>query len=145
MRVLGLDVGDRRIGVAMSDPLGMTAQRLMVLQRDTAAADVEAVRDLVERHGASAVVMGLPMTLRGERGPQAQRVEAFAHALRQRLAVPVHFVDERFTTVQGTRALRETGVPARKQKPLIDQVAAQLILQHFLDAQRSAHQLPDDR
>ncbi len=144
MRILGLDVGDRRIGVAMSDPLGMTAQRLTVLQRSTATADVEAVNALVERHAVGALVIGLPVTLRGARGPQAQRVEAFAQALRQRLAVPVHFVDERLTTVQGTRALQETGVPARKQKPLIDQVAAQLILQHFLDVQRPP-QTHDDR
>ena len=135
-RVLGLDVGDVRIGVALSDPLGFTAQRLTVLERAGLAQDLETLCRLVERHGVAAVVVGLPLTMRGERGPQAQKVAAFCEALRKRLTVPVELIDERLTTVQGTRALQETGTRGRKRKAMIDQVAAQLILQQFLDAGR---------
>ena len=135
-RVLGLDVGDVRIGVALSDPLGLTAQRLTVIERTALAQDVAAVESLVEQHGVQAVVVGLPLTMRGERGPQAQKVAAFSAALRRRLAVPVELVDERLTTVQGERALREIGTRGRKRKTVIDQVAAQLILQQFLDTER---------
>ena len=138
MRVLALDVGDRRIGVAISDPSGIVAQPLTVVVRQGMAVDVEAVRALVEAHAAGAVVVGLPLTLRGERGPQAQKVLDGVERLRQQPAVPIHLVDERLTTVQGERSLRETGTPARKRKQVIDQVAAQLILQQFLETQRRA-------
>ena len=136
MRVLGLDVGDRRIGVALSDALGLTAQRLTVLEREGTAKDAAAVCALVEQHGAEAVVVGLPLTLRGDEGPQAKKVLAFAQTLRRRLSVPVQLIDERMTTVQGERALLETGASRRARKQVIDQVAAQLILQQFLDTQR---------
>jgi putative Holliday junction resolvase len=137
MRVLGLDVGDRRIGVALSDALGLTAQPLTVLVRRGPSVDLEAIRELVVRHEARAVVIGLPLTLRGAQGPQAQKVVAFSEALRGRLEVPVQLVDERLTTVQGTRILREAGVSRQKRKAVIDQMAAQLILQQFLDQQRA--------
>lgn len=136
MRALGLDVGDRRIGVALSDSLGVSAQRLTVLERRGPVQDAEAVRTLAEAHGVEVVVVGLPLTMRGERGIQAGKVSAFADQLRRRVSVPVRLVDERLTTVQGERALREIGTKARKRKHLIDQVAAQLILQQFLDTQR---------
>jgi len=138
MRVIGLDVGDRRIGVALSDPLGFTAQRLTVLERTRVSQDVEAVRVLVERHGVQTVVVGLPLTMRGERGPQAQKVASFSDELRRRLAIPIEFIDERLTTVQGSRALQEIGTRGRKRKAVIDQVAAQLILQQYLDMAREA-------
>ncbi len=141
MRVLGLDVGDRRIGVAVSDALGLTAQRVAVLERRGMSRDVEAVQALVEQYGACAVVVGLPLTMRGERGVQAGKVTVFADALRRRIAVPVELLDERLTTVQGARALRETGASRRRRKAAIDQVAAQLILQDFLDRRRQ-HESP---
>ena len=135
-RWLGLDVGDVRIGVALSDPLGFTAQRLTVIERVGLAPDVEAVRLLVEQHGVQAVVVGLPLTMRGEQGPQARKVVAFSNELRKQLVVPIELIDERLTTVQGSRALQETGTRGRKRKAVIDQVAAQLILQQFLDMTR---------
>ena len=135
-RMMGLDVGDRRIGVALSDPLGITAQRLALLERRKTSADVEAVSALAKQHAVRVIVIGLPLTLRGEIGPQAKKVEAFAEALRRKTAVPVELVDERLTTVQGERALRETGASRQKRKATIDQVAAQLILQQFLDRGR---------
>ena len=140
MRVLGLDVGDRRIGVAVSDALGLTAQPLAVLTRQSLAADLDVIRTLVDHHGASAVVVGLPLTLRGERGPQAEKVVAFTEQLRRGVAVPIHLIDERLTTVQGSRALTEMGVGHKRKKAVVDQVAAQLILQQFLDLQRHREQ-----
>ena len=137
MRVLGLDVGERRIGVALSDSLGLTAQRLAVLARRRIAEDLEAICALIAKHQVESVVIGLPLMMRGGRGPQAQRVASFAEALRRCVAVPIHLVDERLTTVQGERALLETGASRRKRKEVIDQVAAQLILQQFLDGQRT--------
>lgn len=136
MRVLGLDVGDRRIGVALSDVLGLTAQRLTLLERQSLAKDLAAVHALIAAHQIERIIIGLPLTLKGEQGIQAQKVSVFAQRLRRQVAVPVELVDERLTTVQGERALREVGASARRRKRTIDQVAAQLILQHYLDGQR---------
>ena len=136
-RILGLDVGERRVGVALSDALGLTAGRLMVLNRQaTAASDAEAIRQLVEQHNVQMIVVGLPLTMRGDRGPQARKVEAFVQTLRQRLVVPIRLIDERLTTVQSQRVLREIRLPHRSRKQVVDQVAAQLILQQFLERQR---------
>jgi putative Holliday junction resolvase len=133
MRLLGLDVGERRIGVALSDPLGLTAQRLTVLKRAGGREDLDAVCALIAKHGVAAVAVGLPLTLKGTHGPQAQRATSFAHALSRQSTVPVHLVDERLTTAQGERALLATDTSRRRRKQLIDQVAAQLILQQYLD------------
>ena len=137
-RTLGLDIGDRRIGVALSDALGLTAQRLMVLERRNPAADIEAIRRLITTHQVEQVVAGLPLTMRGEQGTQAKKVAAFVALLQRRVAIPVQCLDERLTTVQGQRALSEMNTSPRKRKQMIDQVAAQLILQQFLDTQRPA-------
>jgi putative Holliday junction resolvase len=135
-RFLGLDVGDRRIGVAMSDPLGFTAQRLTLIQRQTPEQDARAIEALVNEHEAQAVVMGLPLNMDGTLGEQANKVMAFADTLKTRLCCPVHLWDERLTTMQGERILLETDTSRRKRKQVIDQLAAQLILQQYLDASR---------
>lgn len=134
MRVLGLDVGDRRIGVALSDALGVTAQRLTVITRSEPARDVQVIAALASEHDVAAVVVGLPLTMRGELGEQANRVMTFVDTLRRAVRCPVPVWDERLTTVQGERALLATDTPRQKRKRLIDQVAAQLILQAYLDA-----------
>ncbi len=135
MRVLGLDVGERRIGVALSDVLGITAQRLTVLERRGALAqDLAAIAALVAGHQVEAVVVGLPLTMQGHMGDQANRMMQFVEALRGALACPVDVLDERLTTVQGERSLLETDASRRTRKRLIDQVAAQLILQAYLDS-----------
>jgi len=138
VRVLGLDVGERRIGIALSDALGLTAQRLTVLERRSPTEDTEAIARLAADHGAERIVVGLPLTMRGQTGPQAQKVQAFVRRLQELSAIPIEWIDERLTTVQGERSLRETGTSGRKRKQVIDQVAAQLILQHYLDAKRPA-------
>ena len=142
MRILGLDVGERRIGVALSDPLGLTAQRLTVLERSGGHDDLDAVCALIDKHQVASVVVGLPLTMRGTHGPQAQRATSFAQALRRQSAVPVQLVDERLTTVEGERALLATDASRRKRKQVIDQVAAQLILQHYLETQRAKGEQP---
>ena len=135
MRVLGLDVGERRIGVAVSDALGITAQRLTVVERrEHLSQDVEAMATLVKTNQVDAVVVGLPVTMQGSVGEQAKRVMTFVEALRETLRCPVELLDERLTTVQGERSLLETDTSRKKRKRLIDQVAAQLILQAYLDA-----------
>ncbi len=137
MRILALDFGQRRIGVALSDALEITAQPLGVIERSGAAADLQAVGKLIASHAVECVVIGLPLTLKGEQGPQAQRALAFGEALKRIISVPIEWVDERFTTAQASRALREAGQDSRKQKSSIDQAAAQLILQSYLDAKHA--------
>lgn len=132
-RILGLDVGARRIGVAMSDPLGITAQRLALVERRGPRQDVAAIVRLAQEHHAEAIVVGLPLTMRGEVGEQATLVMAFAESLKTRAGLPVHMMDERLTTAQSERALLETDTSRRKRKGLIDQLSAQLILQAYLD------------
>jgi putative Holliday junction resolvase len=136
MRVLALDVGDKRIGVAISDALGLTAQPLPTVTRTAAAADVDVIVKLVQQHGVGTIVAGLPLTLQGEQGPQAKKVLGFVRALSLATPVPVTMVDERLTSVEGHRALRAGGMNAKKQKGAIDQVAAQLILQQYLETER---------
>ncbi|MBI4597989.1 MAG: Holliday junction resolvase RuvX [Candidatus Omnitrophica bacterium] len=136
MRMLGLDVGDRRIGVAMSDALGLTAQPVTVIERRTLAKDAAAILALVDSHHVEGIVVGLPLTLRGAEGPQAKKVTVFVEALRRRVTIPIQTADERLTTVQGERTLIAMDVPRQKRKEVIDRVAAQLILQHYLDTQR---------
>jgi len=134
MRAFGLDVGTKTVGVAMSDPLGLTAQALTTLRRTGLRADLAALRRLAETHGVTRAVVGLPLNMDGSEGPSAARSRAFGEALATALELPVDFWDERLTTVAAERALREGDVPARKRRLVVDQVAAALILQGWLDA-----------
>ena len=137
MRILGLDFGERRIGVALSDPSAIIAQPLAVIERRGLAEDIGSIKALISQHGVESVVMGLPLTLKGERGPQAQRALAFGNELKRATQVAIEWMDERFTTAQGSRALSEAGENGRQQKKRIDQVAAQLILQSYLDSKHA--------
>ncbi len=138
MRVLGLDVGDVRIGVALSDETATIAGGLPTLARIGPRKDVRAVAALVREHGVAEVVVGLPRRLDGSLGPQAEKVQAFVADLRQAVRVPVSEWDERFTSVAATRALIEGGVRRRDRKQSVDKVAAVLILQGFLDRRKVA-------
>ena len=135
-RILGVDVGQKRIGLALSDPMGITAGGLGVLERTGTEQAVKAIADLCIKHEVQTIVVGLPLTLRGTKGPQAQRVQSFADKLQAAAGVPIAMVDERFTTAQGERALMQTGAKRKQRDAVIDQVAAQLILQSYLDQQR---------
>ena len=138
MRYLGLDVGDARIGVALSDETATLASGLATLQRSGPRKDLKAVADLVRRHQSGEVVVGLPRSLDGTLGPQAEKVLAFMEALRGMVKVPVVPWDERFTTVVAQQALIESGVSRRERKEVVDKVSAILILQSYLDYRKTA-------
>ncbi len=133
-RILALDVGHKRIGVALSDPLNIIAQGLTTLLRNAPEEDLEVIRQLVEQHEVKAIVVGLPVRLDGSVGPEASKMQGFIDGLAEVVECPVHPWDERFTTAQAERALLEGGVRRSKRKGLRDQVAATLLLQHYLDA-----------
>ncbi len=134
MRILALDIGARRVGVAVSDPLGWTAQGLPTLARENDSQLIEAVREIVRELEVERVVIGLPRNMNGTVGPQAKKALAFADALRAALRLPVDTWDERLTTVAAERSLAEGGLDRRKRRRSVDRVAAQLILQGFLDS-----------
>jgi len=133
-RVLALDFGSRRIGVAVSDPLGITAQQLSAIRREGDRKDIEAVASLAAEYGVETVVIGLPMHSDGSEGTQAARARAFGEKVRDRLGVPVVPWDERMTTAQAERYLIEAGVRREKRKEVRDSLAAALLLQSALDA-----------
>lgn len=140
-RRLGVDFGEVRVGVALSDPSGILATPLVTLKRDRSrGTDLDALAALVAEHEVVEVVVGLPRTLAGRQGPAAQAATEYADALADRLgtAVPVQLTDERLTTVSAARVLAERGVRGRKQRAVVDQAAAVEILQSWLDARRSA-------
>lgn len=138
MRVLGLDVGSKTIGVAITDEAGIAAHPLRVLERKGTDADVSAIQTLVAEHDIRDIVVGMPFELSGKVGHRAKRVQEFANALQAKLgdAVKLHEQDERFTTAEAERVLLDADVSRQKRKQVIDQQAAALILQAWLDAQR---------
>jgi putative Holliday junction resolvase len=138
-RRLGVDVGEVRVGVALSDPAGILATPLVTLTRDRSGGrDLDALAAMVVEHEVVEVVVGLPRTLAGRHGPAAGAAVDYARALATRLdvRVPVQLTDERLTTVSATRMLAQRGVRGRKQRAVVDQAAAVEILQNWLDAQR---------
>lgn len=141
-RRLGVDVGEVRVGVALSDPGGVLASPFVTLPRDRRGrADLDALAALVAEHEVVEVIVGLPRTLAGRHGPAAQTAQRYADELAARLgSVPVQLTDERLTTVAATRTLRERGVRGRRQRAVVDQAAAVEILQGWLDARRAAGQ-----
>jgi putative Holliday junction resolvase len=136
MRIAALDVGEARIGVAVSDELGITAQGVGVVRRVGGRRDLDALADLLGPYAPSRLVVGLPLGLNGTEGPQAVKVRAFAEKVAAHLALPLEFWDERLTTVAAERALLEADVSRRRRRDVVDQVAANLILQGWLAARR---------
>jgi len=137
-RILGLDVGRRRIGVALSDELGWTAQGLTVIQRRSAEADIARIVALVREYRCRLIVIGLPRRTDGSLGPEAEAVQAFGRHLEATAGVPVAYWDERFSTTEAEHMLIGAGVRRARRREVIDQVAAGLILQAYLDRQRRA-------
>ncbi|MGH3939426.1 MAG: Holliday junction resolvase RuvX [Pseudonocardiaceae bacterium] len=136
-RRLGVDVGEVRVGVALSDPSGVLATPLVTLKRDRrGGTDLDALAALVSEHEVVEVVVGLPRTLAGRHGPAARAAQAYARALAGRIGdgVAVRMTDERLTTVSATRMLAQRGVRGRKQRAVVDQAAAVEILQGWLNA-----------
>ncbi len=133
---MGLDVGDRRIGVAVSDALGLTAQPVLTLVRSNRKQDVKSLLRLIRRHNCSAIVVGNPLYMSGDVSPQAVKAQAFAQILREETGLPVHLWDERLTTTEAHRHLHAAGRPGSEHKAVVDQVAAVLILESYLEAKK---------
>jgi putative Holliday junction resolvase len=139
-RIAAFDVGDKRIGVALTDPLGYTAQPLLTIYRKTPRADLKSIGRLLRKHEVAEAVVGNPLNMSGEVGPRARKAQEFAEQLRAEFGLPVHLMDERLTTWEAHQLLDESGHGRRsaadrqERKRIIDQVAAVLILRAFLEA-----------
>ena len=137
-RILALDVGRKRIGLAITDPLGYTVQPLFTLHRGTPHADVKSIGRVVRKHAVAEIVVGNPLHMSGEISPQAARTQAFAEELRAAFDLPVHLSDERLSTSEAHQQLYAMGKPRQEHRELVDQVAAVLILEGFLAARAFA-------
>lgn len=133
MRILGLDVGDKTIGVAVSDPLGWTAQGVTVIRRTSLNTDLEELKKLIQEYQVTKLVVGLPRRTDGSYGPETEKIYKFGGELERVLALPVEYSDERFSTVAAERILLEGDVSRAKRRQVIDKVAATVILQAYLD------------
>jgi len=132
-RTLGLDYGNRRIGVAVSDPLGLTAQPLPVIARTGDRKDIAEIGRRAAELGATSVVLGLPLLMNGDEGPAAVRAREFGARIEEELSLPVTMWDERLTTVQSERHLIDSGVRRERRKELRDSLSAMFLLQNVLD------------
>jgi len=135
-RILGLDVGSRRIGIAVSDPLGITAQGLETLQRRNKRADLAALERVIREYAVREIVVGLPLRMSGDAGTQSEKMLVFAEDLRKRFRLPVHLWDERLTSAEANRLLRETDLSIEKRGKAVDRMAAILILQAWMEKKR---------
>jgi len=135
-RILGLDVGSKRIGIAVSDPLGITAQGLPTLQRKNKRQDLAALEQLIKDYEVSEIVIGLPLRMSGVEGTQSEKTRAFAEDLRRRFGLPVHLWDERLTSAEANRLLRGTELSIEKRAKAVDRMAAVLILQAWIEGSR---------
>jgi putative Holliday junction resolvase len=136
MKLMALDVGEKRIGIALSDESGLIASPRETLERKGARKDIAHILELASREGVAEIVVGLPVSLDGTLGPQAEKVNRFVEALRASTAVSVSTWDERFSTVSAERALIEADVSRAGRRGTVDRVAAALFLQSYLDARR---------
>lgn len=134
MRILGLDVGDRTIGVAVCDPLGITAQGITTIKRKSEALDIEEIAKICKEYGVETIVSGLPKNMNGTVGPQGEKVQKFCEKLKETLGLPIKMWDERLTTVAATRVMLEGDLSRSKRKKIVDKIAATYILQGYLDS-----------
>jgi len=134
---LGLDVGSKTIGVAITDPLGITAQGLETLRRKNKRLDFEQLARLVRNYEVSEIVVGYPLRLSGLEGRQSEKMQLFAEELRKKFGLPVHLWDERLTSSQANRILREAELSIKKRAQAVDRLAAVLILQSWMEARGS--------
>ncbi|WP_019639891.1 Holliday junction resolvase RuvX [Paenibacillus fonticola] len=134
MKIMGLDYGDRRIGVAVSDVFGWTAQGVEVIERRREGEEFDRIAELANQHEVEEIVVGLPKNMNGTVGPRGEICKAFAEELQDRIKLPVHLWDERLSTVSAQRTLIEADVSRRRRKEVVDKMAAVLILQNYLDS-----------
>jgi putative holliday junction resolvase len=128
-----LDVGTKRIGIAVSDLLGLTAQGLPTLQRQNKRLDFEGLAKIIQEYEVSEIVVGFPLRMSGAEGIQAEKMHRFAEDLQERVKLPVHLWDERLTSAEANRLLRETEMSIRRRGQVVDQMAAVLILQSWME------------
>lgn len=133
-RVLGIDLGSRRIGVAVSDGLGLTAQPRATLARHGGQRDIDAIAAELKSTDADRIVLGLPLDCQGQEGEAAQRARVFADKLRTALGLPVDLIDESFSTVEAEEVLLAADVSRARRKQVVDKLAAAVILQRWLDS-----------
>ncbi|TDB39134.1 MAG: Holliday junction resolvase RuvX [Actinobacteria bacterium] len=141
MRLLGLDIGEARVGVAVSDPAGTIASPLVVLDARLLTRDIRPLRTLVDDYEVEGLVVGLPLSMNGSEGRQSATVRAVADRLGKELALPVMYADERLSSATAARAMGSGGVKAKQQRGRLDMVAAAIILQAYLDGQRKPEEL----
>jgi len=133
-RILAIDYGSRRMGLAVSDALGITAQGLETLQRKNRRSDFARLERLIRENQVQEIVLGYPLRMSGEEGTQSQKVAEFAEELRRKFELPVHLWDERLTSAEANRLLREADLSIQKRAQAVDRLAATLILQSFMQA-----------
>ncbi|SHE58222.1 Holliday junction resolvase RuvX [Desulforamulus putei] len=134
MRIMGLDVGDKTIGVALSDPMGWTAQGLEVIRRQNIDKDIARLCEIIKEYGVEKILVGLPKNMNATMGPQGEKVLAFIEELKAKVDLPIKTWDERLSTVAAERMLIQADVSRSKRKKVIDKMAAAVILQGYLDA-----------
>jgi putative pre-16S rRNA nuclease len=132
-RVLGLDVGSKTIGLAVSDPLGITAQGLPTLRRRNKRSDLAELRRLIQLYAITEIVVGLPLRMSGAEGTQSEKMHLFAEDLRRKFGLPVHLWDERLTSAEANRVLRDSEMSIKRRGEVVDRLAAVLILQSWMD------------
>ncbi|MBT1279784.1 Holliday junction resolvase RuvX [Thermoanaerobacter sp. CM-CNRG TB177] len=138
MRIMGLDVGDKRIGIAISDLSGTIAQGLTTIKRSSNKKDFERIKQIINEYEVGMIIVGLPKNMNGTLGPQGQKVVRFVEHLKKAFSIPIILWDERLTTVEAERVLIEKADISRaKRKEVIDKLAAVLILQNYLDSQKN--------
>ena len=137
MRVMALDVGDKNVGIAISDALLLTAQARPTLRRKNLKSDIETLRRLAEENEVHEIVIGQPLHMNGTSSPQSAKVERFAEELRQAAGLPIVFWDERLTSFEAEQHLEQMGLNWRQRREQVDKIAAMIILQNYLDSRQS--------
>ena len=140
-RILGLDVGSKTIGMAVSDPLGITAQGLDTIRRTNRRLDFGQLREVIVKYGVTEIVVGYPLQMSGAEGTQAEKMQVFAEDLRKHFRIPVHLCDERLTSAQANRVLRDSEMSIKRRGEVVDKLAAMLILQSWMDTKASGNGL----
>ena len=136
-RIMGLDVGDKTIGVSVSDLMGLTSQPVTTIKRVTKKKDIESLKEIIKEKQVIKIVSGLPKNMNGTLGPQGEKVLSFCEFLKEETKIEIEFFDERLSTVQAERSLLEGDISRQKRKKVIDMLAAVIILQGYLDRQKN--------
>jgi putative holliday junction resolvase len=134
MRIIGLDIGEKTIGIAICDPLGYTAQGITTIRRKGKKSDIEELKKLCIEYQVEEMIAGLPKNMNGTLGPQSEKIIKFCDFIKENINLPLKYWDERLTTVAANRAMLESDMSRAKRKKIVDKVAATYILQGYLDS-----------